>query len=177
MSAQVVTGTISLNCQASQTDTSGLVNAIQAAGSIQYPPTLGQLANGTGLTQCVDCMYSAQLTLSAAATHINLNAFTDILGNSVAAARCRFWAVQVVTQTAAFLINIYTRTGTNPVVWLPITTTAALWAGPGGMYVGIEPLSTTTNGWVVSASHNDFTVDPGANTVVCNVLILCNTAA
>ena len=92
-------------------------------------------------------------------------------------ARCRFWFINVTTLTANFIVNVYTRTGTDPVGWLPVTTTAALWCAPGGMLMGVDPLSTSTNGWVVNSGAFDFTVDPGANTVVCNLIIAGNTGA
>ncbi len=174
MAAQVVVGNVSINCNFTQTDTAGFITPIQGVAPVQ---SILQLANGTGATATVDCVYGAQLTLAAAATHINLHSFTDILGNSVAMARVRFWAVQVITLTAGFIVNIYTRTGTNPVTWLPITTTGALWCPPGSIIIGGDYYSTTTNGYVVGSGANDFTVDPGANTVVCNVVIAGNTAA
>ena len=177
MAAQVVTATWTINLQAQQTDTAGLINPITAAGGILYPSSLGNFANATGAANSVDTLYAASLTLAGAATHINLHAATDILGNSVVFARVRGWAVYVSTLTAAFLLNIYTRTGTDPLVWLPVTTTGALWAAPGGMYCGTDPTSTTTNGWVVGASSYDFTLDPGSNTVAAQLLIIGNSAA
>jgi hypothetical protein len=177
MAAQNVTGQLTLNFQAVQTDTTGLVNPISAAGSIQYPSSLSAFANATGAAYSVDTLYSASLTLAAAATHINLHAATDILSNSVVFARVRGWCVYVTTLTAAYLLNIYTRTGTDPLVWLPVTTSSALWCPPGGIYCGTDPTSTTTNGWVVGSTSYDFTLDPGANTVTAQVMILGNSAA
>lgn len=174
MAAQVIAGTTTINASFVQTDSTGLITPIQAQGLIQF---INQFNNLTGTANGVDTLYAAQLTLAAAATHINLHAATDILGNSVVFARVRFWAVQVVTATAGYIVNIYTRTGTDPVTWLPITTTGALWCPPGGVVLGIDPNSTSTNGYVVGASAYDFTVDPGANTVVCNLLIAGNSAA
>ena len=177
MSAQVVTAGLTFNFQATQTDSSGLVNPITASGGIQYPSSLGQFATGTGLPNCVDTLYSAALTLAATPTHINLHAATDILGNSVVFARARAWVVYVTTLTAAFLLNVYTRTGTDPLVWLPVTTSGALWVPPGGIMCATDPTSITTNGYVVSSSSFDFTLDPGANTVTAYVLIPGNSAA
>jgi hypothetical protein len=177
MAAQTVTGQLTFNFQAQQTDSSGLINPISASGGIQYPSSLAAFANATGAANSVDTLYSASLTLSAAATHINLHAATDILGNSVVFARVRGWCVYVTTLTAAYLLNIYTRTGTDPLVWLPVTTTSALWCPPGGLYCGTDPTSTTTNGWVVSSTSYDFTLDPGSNTVAAYVLIIGNSAA
>jgi hypothetical protein len=177
MSAQVVTANLTFNFQATQTDSAGLINPISASGGIQYPSSLGVFANATGAANSVDTLYAAQLTLAGAATHVNLHAATDILGNAVVFARVRGWAVYVTTQTAAFLVNIYTRTGTDPLVWLPVTTSGALWAAPGGLVAAADPISTSTNGYVVSSSSYDFTIDPGANTVTANVLIVGNSAA
>lgn len=177
MAAQVVTANWLINLQATQTDSAGLINPVSAAGSISYPTSLGQFANATGMPNSVDTLYAASLTLSGAAAHVNLHSATDILGNTVVFARVRGWAVYVTTLTAAYLVNIYTRTGTDPLVWLPVTTTGALWAAPGGIYCGTDPTSTTTNGWVVGSSSYDFTLDPGANTVACYLLIIGNSAA
>ena len=177
MAAQVVTGNLTFNFQATQTDSTGLINPITASGGIQYPSSLGSLANATGAANSVDTLYAASLTLAAAATHINLHAATDILGNSVVFARVRGWAVYVTTLTAAFLLNVYTRTGTDPLVWLPVTTTNALWVPPGGLMCATDPTSTATNGYVVSSSSFDFTLDPGSNTVAAYVTIIGNSAA
>jgi hypothetical protein len=177
MSAQVVTGQLTFNFQATQVDSSGLVNPITASGGIQYPSSLGNFLNATGAANSIDTLYSAQLTMAGAATHVNLHAATDILGNAVVFARVRGWAVYVTTLTAAFLLNVYTRTGTDPLVWLPVTTSGALWVPPGGLGCVTDPISTSTNGFVVSSTSYDFTLDPGANTVVANVLIIGNSAA
>jgi len=176
MAAQNVAGGVTLNFAMTETITAGSTTAtpfsIPATGYIQQA-----LAFGTGASASTDTLYSAQVTMSAAPFHLNLHSFTDPAGNSAAFARVRAWFVQSLTLTAGFLVNIYTRTGTNPVTWLPITTTGALWVAAGGTYFGIDALSTSTNGWVVSSGANDFTVDPGANTVVCNIVIAGNSAA
>jgi len=177
MAAQVVSANLTFNFQATQTDSAGLINPITASGGIQYPSSLGTFANATGAANSVDTMYAASLTLSAAATHINLHAATDILGNSVVFARVRGWCVYVTTLTAAYLVNVYTRTGTDPLVWLPVTTSGALWCAPGGIMCATDPTSTSTNGYVVSSTSYDFTLDPGSNTVACYVLIIGNSAA
>lgn len=174
MAAQVINGTVTINASFVQTDSTGLITPIQAQGLIQF---INQFNNLSGTANGVNTLYAAQLTLSGAATHINLYSFTDILGNTVSNARVRFWGVQVVTATAAYIVNVYTRTGTDPVTWLPVTTMGALWCPPSGVVVASDPQSTSTNGWVVGSAAYDFTVDPGANTVVCNVLIAGNTAA
>ena len=174
MAAQNVIGQGNIGLSFIQTDTAGLVSPIQAAAPFT---ALVNLINGTGAANAIDTLYGAQLTLSAAATHIDLFSLTDILGNTCSMLRVRFWGVQVVTATAAHLVNIYTRTGTNPVTWLPITTTNALGRPAGGIVMGYDPISITTNGWVVATGANDFTVDPGANTCVCNVVIAGNSAA
>ena len=176
MAAQNVTGNVTLNAAFVETIAAGATTATQfqiaANGILQQT-----LAYATGASASIDTMYSAQLTLSGAATHINLHAFTDPAGNSASFARVRAWFVQNLTTTAGYLINIYTRTGTDPVTWLPVTTTGALWVAAGGTYFGIDALSTSTNGCVVSSSAYDFTLDPGANTVSCNVIIVGNSAA
>jgi len=174
MAAQNVAGNVTLNLAITEQVTTGVVTnqQIAAVGYVQQA-----LAFATGAAASVDTLYSKQLTLAGAATHINLYAATDPFGNSVSFARVRGWFVQNLTLTAGYLINIYTRTGTDPVTWLPITTTGALWVAAGGIYMGLDALSTSTNGWVVSSSAFDFTLDPGANTVSCNVIIVGNSAA
>jgi hypothetical protein len=174
MASQVMTGTVTINGSFVQTDTAGLISPIQAQALASVS---NQFQNIAGTANAIDTLYAKQLTLAGAATHINLFAATDVLGNSVSFARVRFWSVQVVTLTAGFIVNIYTRTGTDPVTWLPVTTSGALWCPPGGIVIGYDPGSTTTNGFVVGSGAFDFTVDPGANTVVCNVLIAGNSAA
>jgi hypothetical protein len=174
MAAQNVSGNINFAASFTETIATGFPNSMNAGAQIQLNQAL---AYATGATGSVDAIYSAQLTLAAAATHISLASFTDLFGNTQAMLRCRFWVVQNLTLTAGKLCNIYTRTGTNPVTWLPVTTTGALWAAAGGLVMGIDALSITTDGWVVSASHCDFTLDPGANTVSVNVIIAGNTVA
>ena len=68
-------------------------------------------------------------------------------------------------------------TGTDPVVWLPRVTTATLWVPPSGIMLAMDPISTSTNGYVVGASHYSFSLDPGANTVLANVIVAGNSAA
>ncbi len=174
MAAQVVSGNVTLNASFTQTNSTGLVTPISAAALAQVTTTLQNL---TGMPNGVDTLYANQLTLAAAATHINLFSATDILGDTVVFARVRFWIVQNITVTAGKLCNVYTRTGTDPVTWLPVTTSAALWAPPGGLVCGYDPISTSTNGYVVGSGAFDFTVDPGANTCVVNVIIAGNSAA
>ena len=177
MAAQNVTATFTLQCAATENISSGVITPYPIPCGFVYPSTLGNLINGTGAANAVDCIYSKTLTLAGAATHVDLFAFTDPGGNSVSMLRCRAWALYVSTITAAYLVNVYTRTGTDPLTWLPVTTSGALWCPPSGIYVGMDPASTSTNGWVVSSSSFDFTVDPGANTVTCDLLILGNSAA
>ena len=174
MAAQNVSGNVNISAAFAEQITAGFPNTLNAGATIQLNQAL---AFATGASASVDAIYSAQLTLSAAATHISLSSFTDLFGNTQAMLRCRFWIVQNLTLTAGKLCNIYTRTGTNPVTWLPVTTTGALWAAAGGLIMGIDGLSITTDGWVVSSSHCDFTLDPGANTVSVNVIIAGNTVA
>lgn len=177
MAAQVVTGNFTISLQATQTVSAGVISSYAIPLGMQYPSALGNLLNATGAANSVDTAYSASLSLAAAVTTINLHAFTDPGGNSVAMARVRAWAVYNTSSTAANIINLYTLTGTDPLTWLPQVTTATLWVPPGGIMLGTDPLSTSTNGWVVSASHFSFSLDPGANTVTCDVLILGNSAA
>lgn len=174
MATQVVTGGVTVNASFVQTDSTGLIVPIQAQGLQQ---TINQFQNTAGATNGIDQLYAANLTLAGAATHLNLHALTDILGNSIVMARVRYWSVAVTTLTTAFIMNIYTRTGTNPVTWLPITTSGALWCPPGSVVFATDFFSTTTNGYVVGSGANDFTIDPGANTVNVNVLIAGNSAA
>ncbi len=174
MAAQNVSGNVTLNAAITQIMSTGVVTTqqIAAVGLIQQT-----LATGTGTAYDIDALYAKQLTLTAAATHINLFAFTDPFGNSVSFARVRLVFVQNLTLTAGYLTNLYTRTGTDPVTWLPVTTTGALWAPPGGSILLFDPASTSTYGFVVGSGAFDFTLDPGANTTVCNVIIAGNTAA
>jgi hypothetical protein len=176
MAAQIVSGGVTLNGAFTETipvgSTTGTQFQIPANGIIQQT-----LANGTGASAAVDTLYSAQLTLAAAATHINLHSTTDPAGNSIVFARVRWWFVQNLTTTAGYLVNIYTRSGTDPVTWLPTATTNALWVAAGGAYMGLDALSTSTNGWVVSSTAYDFTLDPGSNTVSVQVIIAGNSSA
>jgi len=174
MAAQNVTLQVDFSCDAVETMTAGLVTPYTVAASGAINATL---ANGTGATLTVDALYAKQLTLAGAATHVDLYAFTDPAGNSVSMARCRFLWLNVVTATAGYIVNLYTRTGTDPVTWLPVTTTSALWCPPGGAIILYDPASTSTNGFVVGSAAFDVTVDPGANTVVCNLIMAGNSAA
>ena len=175
MSAQVVSGPVNLNC--------GFVQSVPGTIAVvpyQIPLNAAfqtSLNNGTATAGDIDCIYSKPLTLAAGVTTVNLHSFTDPAGNTVAMARCRFWFLYNTTVTAGYIINVYTLTGTNPLTWLPIVTTGTLWCPPGGMIMGVDPSSTTTNGWVVGSAANTFTVDPGANTCTCQLVIAGNTAA
>lgn len=175
MAAQTVSGPINVNASFVQS-----VLAATAVVPYQIPATFAyqiNLINGTGATNAIDCIYAKPLTLAAAITTVNMHSFTDVAGNTVAMARCRFWGLYVTDTTAGHIVNVYTLTGTNPVTWLPLVTTATLWCAPGGVLMGIDAASTSTAGWVVGTSANTFTVDPGANTVTCMLVIAGNTAA
>ncbi len=175
MSAQNVAGNVNINVNLTETITTGLPNVVSATATIALNQAL---AFATGAALGIDTIYAAQLSLAGAVTTLNLHSgLTDLFGNAVAFARVRFWIVQNLTATAGYLINLYTLTATDPLTWLPQVTSATLWVPASGILCGIDQASTSTNGWVVSASHYSFSLDPGANTVSCNVIIAGNSAA
>jgi hypothetical protein len=173
MAAQNVSGPVNISCNLSEIVTSAFAGTLTAAAVDSLNTTF---AYATATAGAIDTLYCKQLTMAAAATHIDLYAFTDPLGNSVSMARVRMYWVHVVTVTQTDLLYIYTRTGTDPVAWLAVATTS-FQCEPQGIIFGIDPASTSTNGFVVSSSAYDFTLDPGSNTVVANVIIAGNSGA
>lgn len=176
MAAQNVSGNINVNIALTEYSTAGSV-----PGSSQYSTNQAistALTYATATAGAIDTIYASTLSLAAAVTTLNLHSgLTDPLGNSIAFGRVRFWIVQNTATTAGYLINLYTLTGTDPLLWLPLVTTATLWVPAGGILMGIDSQSTSTNGWLVTAAHYTFSLDPGGNTVPCNVIIAGNTAA
>jgi hypothetical protein len=143
------------------------------------PPTTPQSNYGNGTTAGnVDLIYAATLTLSATPTTLDLTSLTDPLNGAVAFARVR---------------EFYLRNNATTDGWTVVVGGGAAnpWAGASQFLqasstvtVGPSTSSTSpctgklafaapnTTGYVVDGTHKTLKLDPGANTLTVEILIV-----
>lgn len=168
---QVVTGQVIMNASFGLLSNAG-VQANTISQSLSIP---AQYSNGTGSNQ-IDTIYAAHLTLTGAPTTIDLSSLTDPAGNSANFARVREVIVQNISSTAGFDCKVEAGASNGWPVLPP--STAPLQCRYGATLRISDPVSTGSgNGNVVGASTKTVTFDPGANTVIINVLIVGGSAA
>src|SRR5208337_1375716 len=168
--AAVVSGSVSAGASFQQA-VSGLV-----AYNIPLSISAGtSYANGTASSN-VNLCYAAQLTLAGAPQTLNLQSITDPSGATITFARVREFWIQNIDTTAGHDVKVESG-ASNGVTWLPPAANY-LPCRYGATIKISDPLSTGAgNGNVVGASTMNVTLDPGANTVIVNVLIVGGTAA
>jgi hypothetical protein len=165
-----ITGLISINSSLAQSAPSTLpgVQAIYSTQAAQF-----SVAAGTGADQA-DTKYLQKLILAATPTVLDLTALTDCYGASISFARIKSILVVNTSTTSGQVVTLgYSTTTTN--AW------TSFLSNPGQIIV--EP-STTTNqgtllvlapgatGWPVSSTNRLFNLDPGANTISCQIEIV-----
>ena len=171
---QVVTGTVNMTANFTEASPSGALTSYSIPANVLAGYTY---TNGTATGQ-VDTIYAKTLTLSGATTTLNLNSgLTDPAGNSVVFARVREFIITNTATTASYDVKVEAGASNGWAVLPP--STAPVYARYGGGSIRIsDPTSTGGgNGNVVSSSSCNITLDPGANTVTVNILIVGGSAA
>lgn len=168
----VVTGTAQLSVGFNQTVTSGLINTQTLPASIS---ATSQYTNGTGASM-VDLVYAKQLTLLASTPQtLDLTSLTDLSGATVNFARIRELVIQVVTTTSGYTVTVGAAAA-NP--WAALWGTTGTMVIPAGSIFRVsEPNLLSTAGLVTSGTSKNLKLDPGANQVVINLMIVGGSAA
>ena len=169
---QVVTGNVSLNAAFVESVSSGVVVPYSIPATISSNLSY---TNGTASNQ-VDTIYAKQLTLAGATTTIDLTSLTDPAGVSVNFARVREFIVVNTSTTAGFDVKVESGASNG---WAPLPASTDPLFCRYSAYIHIsDPVSTGgSNGNVTSGTSKTVTFDPGANTVIINVLIVGGSAA
>ena len=176
----VVTGNLNINAAFSQTVSSGVIGSYSVPANLQLSQ---QFANGTGSGQ-VDLCYAAKLSLAGSATTLDLTSITDVSGATVNFARVRLIVVQNLATTAGYTVTVGAA-ATNAWTGFLGTTTSTLVLQPNvgatanqSLWLAIDSFSTgASTGAYVDSTHKSLKLDPGANTISVNVLILGCSAA
>lgn len=168
-----LTGGVTAPISIAYTVPSGIV----AGQSLAIPLSLSALIQpGTGAGQC-DTIYARTLSLAVSTPQvINLQSFTDILGNTgVSLARVRFLAWRNQATTDGWVVKL--GTGTTPWDGLAVAGAAV------NAYPSFNPGTGTnfdgfciwtapnTTGAVVGGSTNNLKVDPGAHAILLDLII------
>ncbi len=142
------------------------------------PFTSPAWANTTGGALGLDTLYAHQYTLVSTTATINLfdGSLLSPGGNACVFNRVRFFAVGVVTTAAGKLINVQSGASSG-VLWLPPAANTLFIPSNNSLFVMADPMSITTNGFIVDTSHKNITFDSVSNTVAFNVLIVGNSSA
>lgn len=178
-----VTGQVNITGTFTQVNATGIVAPTAAGGTLSLQATLAlslQLANAAGVAMGIDQLYAAQLTLAASTTTLTFasgGGLLDLAGGAIAMGRIRFFAVQVVTITAAFDVGIY-KAASNGVSWLPASTGPVYARANLGLALFVDQSSSGSSvGNYIDGTHKSITLDPSANTVVVNVIAAGNSVA
>lgn len=167
----VVSGSVTLNAGFTQVVSSGVVTTQNLAVSVPQNLTY---ANGTGAGQ-VDLIYAKQLSLAGSATTLDLTALTDLSGASINFARVRELIIQNLATTSTYTVTVGAAASN---AWTGIlgTTTSTLIIPPSagnGLFRFSDYSSTgASTGAVVSGTSKSLKLDPGANTISINIVIL-----
>jgi hypothetical protein len=160
-------GTSQLSAGFNQTVSSGVITSQTIPASISLTTQYG---NGTGAGQ-VDLIYAKQLTLAATPTTLDLTAVTDLSGASVNFARVREMAIQIVDKTAGHNVTLGNAATNAFSAFWGATGTDVVFAGSIRYFT--DPTSTGAGvGAIVDSTHKNLKLDPGANTVVINILVV-----
>ncbi len=176
MAVQVVGGTSNISAQFAE-------QALLAFNStFNYPAnmpfTSPAWVNTTGGALGLDTLFAHQYSLASTTATINLfdGSLLSPGGNACVFHRVRFFAVGVVTTTAAFVINVQSGASSG-VLWLPPAANTLFIPSNNSLFVLADPMSITTSGFIVDTSHKNITFDSLSTTVVFNVLIVGNSSA
>lgn len=169
---QNVSGNVILNASFTENVSSGVIVSYQVPATVSSTLSYG---NGTASNQ-VDTLYAKQLTLTGATQTIDLTSLTDPAGNSINFARVRELIVVNTATTAGYDVKVEAGASNGWAVLPP--SSAPVYTRYSGTLRISDPVSTGgSNGNVVSGTSKTITFDPGANTIVINVLIVGGSAA
>lgn len=175
MSVVTSSGTWTDTAQQTPVNLPGTVTPVTVNNTLSYT-----FANGTAADQ-VTKLYVATLTLSAAATVLNLfdnssgTQITDVYGTAISLTVVRKLYIKnkstvntevLLLGSSGTVSNTWTGLFTNPG---QITIEPSTASGNGGGCVFVAP---NTAGWVVSTSSKLFRLDPGAATFNVDIEIL-----
>lgn len=176
----VVTGTVNLNAAFNEVISSGVITSQNIPANLLQ--TLSY-TNGTGSGQ-VDLIYAKQLSLAGSATTLDLTSVTDLSGTSISFARVRELWIQNLATTAAYTVTVGAAATNQFVGFLGTTTSTCIIptnVGATGNYAVVrfcDPYTTgASTGAYVDSTHKNLKLDPGANTISVNVLIIGCSAA
>jgi hypothetical protein len=168
-----ISGGVNPNVQIAYAVPSG----IAVGQSLQIPLSLHATINpGTGAGQC-DRLYAVTLSLAAAAQTVLLQNFTDILGNtgqSMAKIRLIAWRNQSTTDGQIVSVG---NAATHPFAGMAAAG-AIVFAyptyapGTGTNFDGFTLWTApTSSGMPVTSTTNQLMIDPGANTMLFDLII------
>jgi hypothetical protein len=130
---------------------------------------------GTGSGQ-INLVYGNQITFVASTPQtFNMQTWTDPLGNALDFLRVRELVFQVVSMTPGWNIELYSPSSNGVTFLPPVSNYLPIFAG--GMICFRDPVSTGAGiGALITSSACQFTINPGANPVVVNILAGGGTA-
>ncbi len=173
-------GTINYNASFTEAVSTGLVTSQTLAATINRGISYG---NGTGSGQ-IDMLYAKQLSLAATPTTLDLQSLTDLNGAALNFLRIREMIIQTLATTAAYVVTVG---GAGSGAWLGFfgTTTSTLTlptnVAATGNYATMQlsdpyTVGATTGAYVGASSHL-LKLDPGANTILINIILAGCSAA
>ena len=180
--AQNVSGNLTITARLQQVQTSGAIGSTVGGGSLSLSPTIpvvDTLINSTGVAKGIDQLYSAQLTLAAATTTLHFETATahDPFGNTLAMLRIRLLLVQNITTTSGFDVKVESSSA-NGIAWLPPSTSPLFARANFGLVMIYDPNTFgAASGNYITSTTDGMTLDPGANTVVVNVIVAGTSVA
>jgi hypothetical protein len=170
---QMVTGTVVTNFSFQERVTAGQLAPNGNTISIPVTQTTNSYQTSGVLSGQCNLVYGEQLTFVASTPqtfNLHSGAMLDPFGNALVYARVREFVVQVVTATPGFNVTLYA-TASNGWPFIPVVANE-ITVMAGGMFALRDPLSTGSgNGMVVTSSTFGFTINPGSNVVVVNLLV------
>ena len=162
----VVAGTAALTSGFNQTVSTGVVTTQTIPASVSLTT---QYANGTAAGK-VDLIHARQYTLAGSPTTLDLTNLLDLSGAAASFARVRELVVQVVTATGGFDLTLGNAASNAWAAFWGATGTDKVFAGTIRYFT--DPTSVGSGvGAVVTGSSKNLKLDPGANTIVVNLII------
>lgn len=176
----VVSGTLNINASFNQTVSSGVISTQSLPAALTFNCSF---SNGTG-TGAVDLCYAKQLILAGSATTLDLTSLADLSGATVSFARVRLLMIQNLATTAGYTVTVGAAASNQFTGFLGTTTSTVILQPNVGatsnqsVHTFLDPYSTgASTGAYVDSTHKSLKLDPGANTISVNVLILGCSAA
>jgi hypothetical protein len=176
MAAGAFTGTVATNFNFQEKLTVGTI----AASGITIPQAIAQTINysasGTAAGQ-VNLVYGNQVTFVASTPQtFDMQTWTDPFSNALVFARVRLFVIQVVSQTAGWNIELYASSSNGVTFLPPVANYLPVNAGSLSVIVNDAVSTGAGVGTLVTSSTLNFTINPGTNPVVVNILAAGGTA-